>query len=727
MKRRYFNLVNCILYYSLLFLLNFHANECNVSGSEIDGNSGGSNNAHDGVHEINDVQAAGTSTNDSSTNDSSTGGTTGDTQTDSSTRTCSSNVKDTSSSTCSTETPETAGGTSTKPPPLQQQNHNYVFPGCALFLAPSTIEANNAGLGIFTARKVKRGQPIAFPDIIIQLTDYDTKTATTTTTTTTTNYDNGDNSDNSDFGIDIGPLVHEYSWEAHRFGGQLEAKKVASILPGIGSIANAQSHFHNANALPYRPDVDEANVPRTDKPGAGSFTHYHNLTFFATKPMEPGTEIFVHYNVQDSFSWVANRTIVDFETKHENKKVDTTAAAPSTNTSSSTTTTTTTTTTPGRSVQWLTQNGICLDNIKPGRSKVKDAGRGALATRFIPQGSIVTSLPLVVIPHRDALLFPKPLKKTTTKKKKKQKSKFDKQLLLNYCFGHNESSVLFYPTSPVVNFINHAPTTLSDPIIATDVATATATDVIDKKKYTANVKMQWSTSFHNHIGTDWPQTLNLDQLKNKQSGLIMELIATRDISPKEEILLDYGLTWSDAWTKHVQSWKPIPNANAYAPSYVMEDVAGLLRTEKEQMDYPYPPNIEISCFYQYSVYHKKRNDGIVSSSTRNSESSGEATTVKWEMDRRTFEFKNLRPCKVLDREKLANDQWAYKIMMKNRYGLPKEEIIPKGELHVVVGVPRGAIRFTDKMYTTDQHLPNAFRHEIGIPDSIFPKQWKDLK
>jgi hypothetical protein len=29
------------------------------------------------------------------------------------------------------------------------------------------------------------------------------------------------------------------------------------------------------------------------------------------------------------------------------------------------------------------------------------------------------------------------------------------------------------------------------------------------------------------------------------------------------------------------------------------------------------------------------------------------------------------------------------------------------------------------MYTTDQHLENAFRHEIGIPDAIFPDQWKD--
>lgn len=40
-------------------------------------------------------------------------------------------------------------------------------------------------------------------------------------------------------------------------------------------------------------------------------------------------------------------------------------------------------------------------------------------------------------------------------------------------------------------------------------------------------------------------------------------------------------------------------------------------------------------------------------------------------------------------------------------------------------VPRKAIRFTDKLYSTDQHLENAFRHPISFPDHIFPKQWMD--
>jgi hypothetical protein len=41
-------------------------------------------------------------------------------------------------------------------------------------------------------------------------------------------------------------------------------------------------------------------------------------------------------------------------------------------------------------------------------------------------------------------------------------------------------------------------------------------------------------------------------------------------------------------------------------------------------------------------------------------------------------------------------------------------------------VPRSAIVFYDKPGMTDMHLPSAFRHLIGIPEEIFPKQWKNL-
>jgi hypothetical protein len=46
------------------------------------------------------------------------------------------------------------------------------------------------------------------------------------------------------------------------------------------------------------------------------------------------------------------------------------------------------------------------------------------------------------------------------------------------------------------------------------------------------------------------------------------------------------------------------------------------------------------------------------------------------------------------------------------------------QIYVRNGVPRDAIRFWDLPYTSDLQLRNAFRHEIGIPDSILPEAWR---
>ena len=41
-------------------------------------------------------------------------------------------------------------------------------------------------------------------------------------------------------------------------------------------------------------------------------------------------------------------------------------------------------------------------------------------------------------------------------------------------------------------------------------------------------------------------------------------------------------------------------------------------------------------------------------------------------------------------------------------------------------VPREAIYFMNKPYTSDQHIESAFRHTIHIPDDMFPTKWMDL-
>lgn len=241
----------------------------------------------------------------------------------------------------------------------------------------------------------------------------------------------------------------------------------------------------------------------------------------------------------------------------------------------------------------------------------------------------------------------------------------------------------------------------------------------------ANVRLQWSKSKVLHkTGLQWlHQNISLSELKSmNQSGLLFELVAIKPIRTGEEILLDYGIDWIEAWIQHVSKWKPVPDAESYAPAYVQDDVIQSLRTETELENHPYPDNVITSCFYKYS-------DNKVKAESQ-SDTTNEVTTFQWNMTRGIFDLGSLRPCKILQRvNPPANKKkkgTVFTVRMKNRFGLPQIERIPEGKVHIVTDVPRHAIRFTDRLYSTDQHLENAFRKEIGIPDDIFPSQWKDL-
>lgn len=191
---------------------------------------------------------------------------------------------------------------------------------------------------------------------------------------------------------------------------------------------------------------------------------------------------------------------------------------------------------------------------------------------------------------------------------------------------------------------------------------------------------------------------------------MMELVATKPIEAGEELYLDYGRSWEEAWLQHRQSWQLI--TEHYAPGYVADDTIRLLRTESEQNHHPHPKNVDTSCFYRYS---DRTQEEIA---TAKKASSDKVQTFQWKATKGIYDPKYLRPCKVLQRKETANGRSAYAVRMYNRPGLDEAERIPKGEMHLVTHIPRNAIQLTDKPGTTDQHLPAAFRHEIHLPDDI---------
>uniref|UniRef100_A0A7S2MYR8 SET domain-containing protein n=1 Tax=Helicotheca tamesis TaxID=374047 RepID=A0A7S2MYR8_9STRA len=339
-----------------------------------------------------------------------------------------------------------------------------------------------------------------------------------------------------------------------------------------------------------------------------------------------------------------------------------------------------------RSPEWLEANAHCVDNIQAGPSTNPAAGRGAFATRHINKGATVSVSPLLLF-HKKHFVM------------KSNDGPDSYQLAMNYCFGNDKSTMLLFPYGPIVNLINH-----------------------DSKA--PNAKIQWFEKNSGDTDKFLRSKFTPDLDESKKVDFKIEYIALRDIQPGEEIFIDYGKEWEKAWKAHIEHWKPLSNAKDYvSPSTFISlnsDDKPVL-TEQEQEKTPYPDNIVTACYYVYYSYdyigsHHENDDGTI--------------TVEdmWEENEVVFTFHQyLRPCGILSREVTSDGATIYSAEIFN---VPDtisdpDSVIPDTEHRVVHGIPRRAITFVEIPYTGDQHLRSAFRHPIGIPDSMFPPLWRN--
>jgi hypothetical protein len=201
-----------------------------------------------------------------------------------------------------------------------------------------------------------------------------------------------------------------------------------------------------------------------------------------------------------------------------------------------------------REISWLEEHGQCMDNIKVGQSEIPDAGRGAFANRFIPQGSLVAPAPLIHIPdYKNVLAIYKALNNADDWRSRKGSKTF--QLLMNYCFGHEQSTLLLCPYGHLTSFINHSSDNL-------------------------NAKIQWTREIRH---PEWMEGPTNKWGRTLHSGLSFDFVALRDIDEDEEILIDYGEAWKRAWQAHVRRFVPREN---YSPAYELNEIQ-VYRTEDE--------------------------------------------------------------------------------------------------------------------------------------------------
>lgn len=319
-----------------------------------------------------------------------------------------------------------------------------------------------------------------------------------------------------------------------------------------------------------------------------------------------------------------------------------------------------------RSLDWLAThpNSYCQDHLKPARSTIKQAGLGAFASRDLKAGQVIGYSPLIhIAKHGKAVLNVK------LGAKDDPRAPYHPDLVINYSFGHHNSSVLLTPYGAMVNYINHSP---------------------DPKKI--NVKVRWPDKELVAHKPDWLDK-DIESLRRtiEKIGLSFEYVATKDIAAGEEVFMDYGKEWEAAWDEHVKNWKPpAKSVDEYVHSSAWKEK--FLRTESELKKAPYPDNLHTMCVESYVQ----------------SDDSHEFVMPMYPSGDRV-------ECTVLERHKDegAEEKYIYTVKLHT----PDEDV-------TVHSVPEGpGVRLYDKIFSGDWTQTNTFRFPIQIPDDIMPESW----
>ena len=356
-----------------------------------------------------------------------------------------------------------------------------------------------------------------------------------------------------------------------------------------------------------------------------------------------------------------------------------------------------------RSVEWIQENGLCLDTLRSDISTIPGAGRGAFAQTFFSEGSLILPSPLIAISDKNLMnIYQSVELETEVDNEEKEVDGEEhvytrvvgKQLIINYSFGHKDSPLLLHPQTNAL-LLNHCSERNPQGGRCGELGGP-------------NAKIQWGTSWD----PDTTQWLNLshaeivDKINASSRGLSFDIIALRDIDPGEEVFIDYGVNWENAWNDHLNNWEP-PNEDetSYVPLRKMLE-ANELRNVEELKSNPYPENVRQMCCFWESEWSDVSEEDIIGH----------------EFD--GFEYLALEgpekapvePCEVIEK---ASDG-AYWIRL-----FRQDEKVDKAPI-TFYNYPKECITFRLKKDTADTYQAGVFRHYIEIDDGIFPDNWKML-
>lgn len=464
--------------------------------------------------------------------------------------------------------------------------HKALDHACTLYMAPSTLV--NAGIGVFTAEAKLKGETIGAPDLYIPLVDI---------------YKN-------DGGRPKHWPLGDYVWGGADMGmfSDSQYQDVTAYCPGLDAAVNGGLQIINVGKS--TPQFDFT-LHRSKDPGAGAITPYHNGTTLVTRDIPAGGEVFKDYgdgwftsrqhlfeniplsehyeeaeewaeefdllleeehipeipalredlwNLVVSLPWDDSLTYRVFPKTYE--QVLQTLQHGIRSTLSHTVL---------RSRTYLHKNGRCMDHIVPRWSTlVPAAGRGAFAKGFFPRNTVITGSPLLAL-SRDTLHMYE-MEGTSWYKQRNVDKRVGHQLLINYCLGHSDTTLLLCPYGAGVNYMNHNQTL-------------------------ANVKIQWAPDGILNQNDMWFDMAPEDMRGNHKTNLAIDYVALRDIQKGEELFLEYGDDFERAWRKHVAHWKPPKDSDSYvsAQEWNEQFQRTPIHTTEEQDQNSYPPNLLLRC------------------------------------------------------------------------------------------------------------------------------------
>jgi len=171
-----------------------------------------------------------------------------------------------------------------------------------------------------------------------------------------------------------------------------------------------------------------------------------------------------------------------------------------------------------RSLDYLRENGKCIDNIRNGMSTIPQAGRGAFAVRNLPAGTVITASPLHHVDKSFANMYNFTKSAETGEYVRIKEQIVGYNLILNYCFAHPDSTIMLCPYGAGVNYINHN----SDP---------------EK----VNVRVRWAENFPlGHNSTAVERAPFSYFFSRETPFLAFDYVAIKDIPEGSELFLDYG-------------------------------------------------------------------------------------------------------------------------------------------------------------------------------------------